>query len=197
MPEGSDSEFTWEDFRARYAELADVVGNLCHRALTFASKRLGGRFPRAEAPADADRAVLAEISRARDEAGGHLLRFRFRQALSRVMELARAGNRHFDEREPWKTRRSDPADCEAAIAASLGVVRGLAALIDPFLPEAASRLRASLGKAAPAAGAGSWDAAGTGDLPSGAELGEAQVLFPKLDEDEFAALVRRATGADA
>ena len=31
--------------------------------------------------------------------------------LPRVMDLARAGNRHFDDRRPWKTRKTDPADC--------------------------------------------------------------------------------------
>jgi len=194
-PESSDSEFTWEDFRQRYGELAGTLGNLCHRGLTFAAKRMGGRFPPVDRLTDADREALALVRSARDAAGKSLLRFRFKEALGHVMELARAGNRHFDERAPWQSRKTDMPDCEAAIAASLGIVRGLATLVHPFLPDAAERLARSLGAAAPEIGPGSWDSAGEGDLPAGAQLGEPEVLFPKLDDDEFAAKVERVTAS--
>jgi methionyl-tRNA synthetase len=197
MPETSDSEFTWEDFQARYNELADCLGNFCHRGLSFAKKWLGGRLPEATdltAPDRAgssgrrrrpDQALLEEIRLARDEVASELRRFRFRAALNRVMDLARAGNRHFDEREPWKTRKSDLADCARAIAASLAVTRALAALLGPFLPDAAESLIRSLGEAAPATGAGSWKKVGEGELPFGAALGEPEVLFPKLRDEDF------------
>lgn len=101
------------------------------------------------------------------------------------MDLARAGNRHFDDREPWKTRKTDPADCARAIAASLAVTRALAVLIGPFLPDAAESLAKSLGGAAPETGVGSWKRVGEGELPGGASLGDPEVLFPKLDDEEF------------
>jgi methionyl-tRNA synthetase len=195
-PESSDSEFTWEDFRQKYSDLAGTLGNLCHRGLTFASKRMGGRFPPTDKLTDADREALALVRSTRDAAGASLLRFRFKEALSHVMELARAGNRHFDERAPWQSRKTDMPDCEAAIAASLGIVRGLATLVWPFLPEAAERLARSFGAAAPEVGPASWDSAGQGDLPAGAELGEPEVLFPKLDDAEFAAKVGRVTASE-
>ena len=190
MPESSDSEFTWEDFRARYTELADVLGNFCHRGLSFAKKRFDGRFPEAADPAEADRALLEEVRGARDDVADELTRFRFRAALGRVMDLARAGNRHFDERKPWETRKTDPADCARAIAASLAVTRALAVLIGPFLPDAAESLAKSLGGAAPETGAGPWRSIGEGGLPFGARLGEPEVLFPKLDESDFAGRVK-------
>jgi len=198
-PESSDSEFTWEDFRKRYGELADTLGNFCHRGLSFARKWTGGKVPDAKpTPRDeeATREAAAEFARA-DE---NLRAFRFKAALHHVMEIARIGNRHFDEREPWKTRKTDPSDCESAIATSLAIVRGLAVALHPFLPDAADRLTRSLGSSALPVGPGSWESgAGVALAPApaaGAELGEPEVLFPKMDDATFEEKVARATESD-
>jgi len=195
-PESSDSEFTWEDFRQRYGDLAGTLGNLCHRGLTFAKKWLGNRFPSAEATGrDSD--AIGEVNAQWLLVIQNLDSFRFKSALSHVMEIARIGNRHFDERAPWKTRKSDPKDCEAALATSLTIIRSLSVVLHPFLPDAAERLARSLGQAALPLGPGSWEPQGGGIMspPAGAELGEPEVLFPKLDDTEFAAKVERVTAS--
>jgi methionyl-tRNA synthetase len=192
-PESADTEFTWEDFQARYHELADVLGNFCHRGLSFARKWFEGKIPAAVEPSGADRALVEAVRRARDAAGSELSRFRFKQGLAQVMDLARAGNRHFDERRPWETRKTNRDDCAAAIAASLSVVRGLGVLMWPFLPHAAEQLARSLGEAAAPLGAGSWDRLGAEAAPEGARLGEPIVLFPKLADDEFASRIEKVT----
>jgi methionyl-tRNA synthetase len=176
-PETSDTEFTDEGFNARYNELADVLGNFCHRGLSFAKKRFGGRVPEAREIAGADRALLRSIVEARDGIGRDLARFRFRSAVGRLMELAREGNRHFDSRAPWASFKSDRDDCAAAIAASLGTVRALAVLMAPFLPESSKTLSGVFGER-PAER--SWDGVGAEPAPAGLALGELRMLFPKF-----------------
>ena len=100
--------------------------------------------------------------------------------------------------QPWKTRKTDPPDCESAIATSLAIVRGLAVALHPFLPDAADRLARSLGAAALPVGPGSWaPGPGGGFAPAaGAELGEPEVLFPKMDDATFEEKVALATQPD-
>jgi methionyl-tRNA synthetase len=183
-PETADSEFSWLDFLHRTnGELADVLGNFIHRTLSFGAKNLDGRVPPAGTLADVDRTMLAAIGETRDRVGRLLARFQFRQAQAAMIDLARAGNRYFDERKPWVSRKAAPAECATTIHVCLQVAAGLARLMAPFLPGSARRLAAMLGLAeSPTAGC--WDAIGERGLEEGQPFEKPEILFPKLEPDE-------------
>ena len=68
VPEGSDSNFTWEGFQAQVnKDLADVLGNFVSRVTKFAAARFGHAVPEGGAYGAAEAAVVAEIAPA---AGG-------------------------------------------------------------------------------------------------------------------------------
>ena len=97
------------------------------------------------------------------------------------MELAQASNKYFDQKQPWKTRKNDMADCGVAINVCLQTVKALATLMAPFLPFSAAKCAEMLkldGGLLP------WQGA-TEELPAGLELGEAVLLFKKLDFAEL------------
>ncbi len=183
-PEGADAEFSWNDFLHRTnGETADVLGNFIHRTLSFAAKNLEGRVPAAGALGEADQRALLAIAEARDAVGGLIERFQFRQAQVAMLELARHGNRYFDEQQPWVTRKSDPVRCATAIHVCLQLVGALARLSAPFLPESAARLAAMLhmeGAHAP----GAWARIGEERLAVGAAFEKPQILFPKLEPED-------------
>jgi methionyl-tRNA synthetase len=183
-PETSDSEFSWIDFLHRTnGELADVLGNFVHRTLSFAMKHFAGTVPPAGDRTDADRRVLAAIPQRRDETARLLERFQFRQAQVAMMELARLGNRYFDEQQPWATRKTDPARCASSLNVCMQLAAALAGLMAPFLPESARRLAGMLHMSDPHA-TGSWQRIGEEELPDGAAFEPPAILFPKLEPQD-------------
>jgi len=195
LPETKDSDFSWADFQARVnGELADVVGNFVHRAITFARRFADGEVPPLREPSEADLAALAALAEAPARVGALYESFRFREAVFETVALARHGNRYFNDAEPWKTRSTDPRAALNTIHVALQLCAGLAVLLEPVTPGAAAKLRATLGMpgivpstpAAPDGGLG-WDAAGQPLLPEGHRVGEPEVLFRKIEDEEVEA----------
>ena len=106
-PEGRDTDFTWEDFRVKNNEIADVFGNFTNRTLKFAHSFFDGRVPDPSAAGEAERELLASAAATRDRMEALLREFRIKAACAEVMDLAREGNRYFDRVQPWKTAKTD------------------------------------------------------------------------------------------
>lgn len=187
LPEENDSSFTWEDFAHRYnGELADVLGNFVHRALTFAHKYFDGQVPEGSAPGAADSAQRAEIETCLRDAASGLDAFKIRVALGRVMDLARAGNRYFDEKAPWKLRKDDLDACATAIRVCLETVVALGLGLRPFLPASAEKILGWFGVSQDevfAPGTHATDPASIAHV--GRAVAKQEVLFRKIDADEL------------
>ena len=195
MPETKDSDFTWEGLQALVNnELADTLGNFVNRTMTFAAKHFEGRVPQLGPLNERDKALIAELERVPDVVGASLEKFRFRDASEQMMGLARAGNKYFNDSEPWKTRKTDPAVCGTTINLSLQVCASLSVLMEPLLPDACSVLRRMLsiersvsstpsGRQSDALG---WLDAKQRLLAEGSMLGTPEILFHKLSDDTVA-----------
>lgn len=147
-PEENDSAFTWEDFLRRYnGELADVLGNFIHRTLTFAHKYFEGKVPEGSAPGEAEARLRAEARAAREESARLLDGLRFKAALARIIDLARAANKYFDEKAPWSQRKTDLNACGTTIRVCCETAAALALGLRPFLPGSAPKLLKSFGLA--------------------------------------------------
>ncbi|MCZ7649201.1 MAG: methionine--tRNA ligase [Planctomycetota bacterium] len=184
-PEDSDSNFTWEDFRHRYnGELADVLGNFAHRTFTFTHKYFEGRVPEGKPAGPAEAKLRAAAEAARAAWAGALDGFRFKNALAAVIDLAREGNRYFDEKAPWKQRKDDPEACGATLRACLETAGALGLGLRPFLPESSARLLATFNlsdKESFAAGSALRDARDF--AKPGATLAKPEVLFKKIEAE--------------
>lgn len=184
-PETARSAFAMEDLVAyNNGVLGNALGNFFNRCLTFAAKYFDNRVPAAGNRGEAEAVLSAECAKAARETAEHLDAYRFKDALNRVIELARAGNKYFDTAAPFRTRQTDLPAAGTAINACLQVARALATLMAPFMPTAAARAIAQLGLPEPAL---QWDAAfdpATGavrELADGHPLGTPEVLFPRLE----------------
>lgn len=176
-PESARSDFDPEEFIARSnGELADTLGNFVNRALTFAARYFDGQVPAGGTPTEADRAHIARAVDALGRTGSNLEAHRFRNALDEAMSFARACNEYFNLRAPWTARKTNPADCAAAIATCVHAVHFLAVMLSPFIPRAAHRMLHMLNVD---------DTRIRWQPPPppqpGAALGEPQILFPKLE----------------
>ena len=200
LPETKDADFSWEAFQQRVnGELADVLGNFVNRTLTFAHSTFDGTVPPLENPSDADRAVLDAIAETPNTVGQAYEAYRMREAVAETLELARTGNKYFNDTEPWHTRESDPTACANTVHVSLQVCAALSILMEPVLPDAAHRLqnmlrlsnvRSSTPDDDPNDAIG-WDDAAAPILEEGHTLNEPEILFEKIDDDDIEAQIEK------
>jgi len=191
LPETKDADFNWSEFQIRVnSELADVLGNFVNRTLTFAARFADGKVPELVDPSDADKAALEELATFPDRIGKAYDTYRNREAVFETMALARLGNKYFNDTEPWHTRKSDPQACANTIHVSLQICASLSVLMEPALPFSSARLRGMLNlegvRASVPGGAAEgigWDDAGKSLLQPGHALGEAGILFTKIEDD--------------
>ncbi len=206
LPETKDADFSWKDFQTRVnSELADILGNFVHRALTFAARYFDGQVPPLCNPNDLDREVLDKLAEFPERIGQSYERFRIREAVFETMNLARLGNKYFNDSAPWKTRTTDPEACANTIHVSLQLCASLSVLIEPVLPFTAARLRAMLrldGVRASTPGgdpeaAIGWDEAGQQLLQKNHPLGGAEILFNKVEDTAIEEQIAKLKASEA
>lgn len=192
MPETKDSDFTWRDYQARVNnELAAILGNFVNRVMLFAHKQFDGVVPSVDASlpiTDDERFLHQAIAHARTVVADCYDRYRFRDAATETMNLARAANKYFNDKAPWKSVSTNRADCARSIAECLNVMAVLSTLVAPILPVTAGSMQRMLGMATCTGTPGSASSTdvwlqGAPDAPKpGTTLGEATILFTKIED---------------
>ena len=187
-PETKDNNFTWRDFQARNnSELVAILGNFINRAVVLDWKYFDGKVPEAGELLDIDKAVYNEVREAVAALTSDLEEFKFREALRQAMNVARAGNKYLADTEPWKLWKTDPARVATILNVSLQLCATLAVIFEPFLPFMSRKLCDML-----KLDTLKWDMAGREDLlPAGKQLGEARILFEKIEDDAIQAQMDR------
>ena len=99
-----------------------------------------------------------------------------------MMQLARLGNKYLADEEPWKLIKTNPERVATIMHTALQVAAGLAILSAPFLPRTAQKLREMLQLQHDLG----WDDIPTKQLiNSNHQLGEAALLFEKIEDDDI------------
>lgn len=187
-PETKDNNFTWKDYQDRNNnELLAIFGNFVNRTLVLTHKYFEGKVPAMINLNEKDEAAIEEMNQYPDKIANLLDTYKFREALSELMNLARLGNRYLTENEPWKQFKTDPERVKTVLAVSLQIVAKLAILSEPFLPFSAKKLQAMIGLEV-----SSWNQAKeTVLLNENATIGEVELLFTKVEDETVAAQVNK------
>ena len=191
-PETKDNDFTWADFQARNnSELVAILGNFVNRALVLTHKYFGGKVPAAGSLEQIDRDALAEIGELKGKMSALLDEFHFRDALKEAMNMARCGNKYLQETEPWKVAKSDMERTATILNTALQITANLAIAFEPFLPFMSKKLCGILN-----IGNIDWQMLG-GDaiLPAGAEIGQPELLFEKIEDAAVSAQLAKLEAA--
>ena len=193
VPEGSDSNFTWEGFQAGVnKDLADVLGNFVSRVTKFAAARFGDTLPAGGEYGPAEAAVIAEIGRRLAAYEGLMAAMELRKAAQELRAIWAAGNEYLQAAAPWTAIKTDPDRAAAITRFGFNLIRLHAVLSRPFLPDASdAMLRALKLETAdwPADAAEALSA-----LPAGHAFAVPEVLFAKLDDARREALEARFAG---
>ena len=193
-PETKDNNFTWKDFQARNNnELVAVYGNFVNRALVLTHKYYGGEVPACGTLLPEDEATIAEFKDVKDKVEYLLDHFRFRDAQKEAMNLARIGNKYLTDAEPWKVIKTDPERVKTILYIALQLVANLATAFAPFLPFSSERLRRMLNLQTL-----DWSRLGHTDLlPAGHQIGQAELLFEKIEDEVVTAQVEKLKAMEA
>jgi methionyl-tRNA synthetase len=182
-PENKDADFAWKEFQSRNnGELADILGNLVNRSLSFVEKHFDAKVPPAGTLSAADAEVFNTIAQYAERIGQSLDDFQVRRASGELMDLARVGNRYFNDSAPWSTLKTDRSRCAATLNTTIQLQAALAVLMVPFLPFSADRLWKMLN------GPGShldqrWYGVPHLRLPDHHPLGSREILFHKIEDE--------------
>ena len=178
-PETKDNDFTWKDFQTRNnSELVAILGNFVNRSLVLTHKFFNGIVPESSDLLPNDEEVLKAISEFPERISNSIEHFRFREALSDLMNLARIGNKYLTETEPWKLIKTDEKRTRTILNISLQLCANLAILSAPFLPFSSDKLYRilNLNKL-------QWVEAGKPDLlKTGHALNQPELLFAQIED---------------
>jgi methionyl-tRNA synthetase len=192
-PETKDNDFTWKDFQARNNnELVAIYGNFINRVVVLTNKYYNGIVPQPSPLTpeggtpnftDYDNEVLTELKAYPAVISSSLERYRFREALSELMNVARLGNKYLADEEPWKVIKDNPERVQTQMYVALQIAAALSSLCEPFLPFTAKKLSRILKIESPL----NWNTISeTSDLiPAGHQIGEAELLFAKIEDEEI------------
>jgi len=201
-PETKDSEFTWKGFQdAVNSELVAIFGNFVNRSFVLMHKLCNGKVPlfHNDIIDDKDKDLITRIATAKENITASLEAYRFRDAMFEIIDLARAGNKYMQEKEPWivarqATKAGVPIpeaqeQIDNCLHLCMQLCANLAILVNPFLPFTAKKLCFMLKVVDKML---HWENAGSMKLLSvGYSLRAPELLFRKIEDAEITAQVEK------
>jgi methionyl-tRNA synthetase len=184
-PEAKDNDFTWKDFQARNNnELVAIFGNFINRVVVLTNKYYDGLVPIPALFSEIDEATLAAVKAYPDVIASSIERYRFREAVQELMNLARLGNKYLADEEPWKVIKIDEERTKTIMYVALQIASALATLSEPFLPFTSKKLKDILNVTL-GADETSWNEVSIKNvlLPAEHKIGKAELLFSKIEDE--------------
>ena len=182
-PEVKDTNFSWTTLIEKVnSDLNDTLGNFVHRTLTFINRQFDSTVPQPSSLDEKDKAVLLEAKEIVNQNAERMEAFKLQEALRIAISLAHLGNRYFNEKEPWKTIKTDRQQSVNTLYVAAQIVKQLAIILEPFIPFACEKLWTLLNLE------GSvheqlWSETEK-ELPPGHKINKARPLFSKIEESE-------------
>ena len=177
VPFGNDGDYSDSALIRRLnIELANDLGNLAQRTLSQIAKNCGGVLPALGAFTAEDHALHDAAQALPGLMRPLITRLVFHDALETVWRVIRAANAYIDQAAPWALRKTDPARMADVLALLADVIRTVAIVLTPFMPDSMARMLDQLGA----------DARTLADVPvpvpGGTLLPAPQGVFPRYVE---------------
>ena len=180
-PESKDTDFTWKDFQARNNnELVAIFGNFINRVIVLTNKYWEGVVPKRNDLLDIDNNTLKEMLDYPKKIGDSVEKYRLREGLQELMNLARLGNKYLAETEPWKLKKTDEKRTETIINIAIQISATLSFVCEPFLPYTSKKLKNLLNL-----DSGNWDTINHELIKENHKIKAHEHLFRKIEDQEI------------
>jgi methionyl-tRNA synthetase len=181
VPFGQDGNYNHEAIVARInADLANDLGNLAQRSLSMIAKQLGGVLPEPGAFSDNDKAILTLADGMIAIARIAMSTQQIHHWLNAVWTVVAEANRYFAGEAPWALAKTDPQRQRTVLYVTAEVIRQIAILAQPVMPESSSRMLDALG--IPADQRDFAVLGGVTRIKAGTELPAPTGIFPRYIE---------------
>jgi len=141
VPFGQDGSVSHDGIVARLnGDLANDLGNLAQRVLAMVAKNCGGAVPERGDLTAADTELLGHAHHLLGQVREAFDALAFHRGLEAIWRVVGEANRYVDARAPWALRKTDPARMETVLYTLAEVVRHLAILVLPVMPESGAKL---------------------------------------------------------
>ena len=180
IPFANDGAMTYELIIERVnTELANILGNLVNRTIAMDQEYFGGQImaPTAGEPVDEELKAIALALPARVEA--RMNELKVADAMDEIFALLRRANKYIDETAPWAlAKEAKKRDRLGTVLYNLlEAIRFSAILLEPYLPETSARMLHQLG----VENGGVASLSRFGGMPVGGTVGQAEILFGRID----------------
>jgi methionyl-tRNA synthetase len=196
-PESDDSTFTWQLFgEAVNKDLVATLGNFVNRTASQVTRHFGESVPVGGVAGDPEIGLVERVRALLFEYIDNLNRLEYRKASASLRAIWTEGNVYLEEREPWRSIKTDQAEAAMTLRTALGLFRVFAVAAEPILPSTSGVLGGVLpthpidGLALAPALADEILA-----LDQGVPFEAPGLLFNKLDDDLLAEWEQRFGGA--
>ncbi len=197
-PETKDNDFTWKDFQDRNnSELVSIYGNFVNRTFVLMHKLCGGKVPpyHNDLADDADKELIASIKDTCKAVEQDIEQYKFRDAVYKVIDLARKGNKYMQDKEPWiltKSLEENPDNqklIDNCLHLCLQLTANLAIISNPFFPNTVQKMLHMMKVVEKML---DWENAGRLDLlKTGYPLRAPELLFKKVEEVQITAQIEK------
>ena len=184
MPYSSDGSITYESVISRYNnDLANNLGNLVSRTHAMTKKYFDGIVPEPDRAEPIDDDLKATVTEAIKKSTELMSAYHVADSLDAIFDMLRRANKYIDETMPWALAKNeeDKPRLATVIYNLLEVIRVGAVLLTPYIPRTAQNIFSQLGTEQKSR----ETIAEFGALEAGKPLGEAFVLFARIDEKKF------------
>jgi len=180
MTLGHDANYSDEAFLTRYnADLANDLGNLVSRATTMVHRYCAGVVPDGDTAFE-DPALTQQLRELIPLVQSRMGEsFQFSMALRDIWDVISTTNKLIATKEPWSLAK-DPSkrgQLNAVLYQSADVLRIVAGLIEPVMPNTSPRIRTMLGIETQ-----TWHQLQHERLRPGTRLGTTEPLFPRIEK---------------
>ena len=180
-PETKDADFSWKSFQTRNnEELSNILGNFANRTLTFLKGNCKGIIPDGDYGRE-DLAVFTLLDKYTAELSNNFEKFHVRDAVKTMMDIARLGNKYFDDSKPWVQKKDNPAKMDTSINVCMNILRVLSVAMYPVMPDSAVRLWKMIGETDDITKE-RWERLSSSRIKAGQRTGESVILFAKFDD---------------
>ena len=187
-PENSDTTFTWDEFQTKINnELVANFGNFVNRTLTFVKRFQEGKILKTNLT-DEETSFWKKIKDEETIVKELLKKVEIKLALKQIMKISQLANQFFQECAPWKSIKEDPDKCKSSLYILSNLVKDLAILIEPYLPETSNNIFKQLGIEKRV-----WDNLGI-LIAEDVSINEPSILFEKIEDDKVIELKDKFSG---
>jgi len=174
FPFGQDGDIKASQFAIQYnSDLANGIGNFASRVTTMAEKYFSGVVPARDAE------LKNEVEKIWSDYQLSLDNFQVDGAIEAIKKINQLGDGYVEASKPWELAKVDPERLSTVIYNLLEILRHLALLLWPIIPDTSEKIMAALGQ-------GDFNSKDIktlqvwGLLEPGAKVKKSEALFPRI-----------------